>query len=146
MTTTSITTDFQDSCAWHSIGKTILSRLEKLIKSNMVSAEKVLRSFFDLEQSKHFAAWTEEDERTLAILKDLINQNPSEFFKISDIRFITQLLLDYIESLKGPLVSKHTVNSLNEIVREVNGPSNRTDSNLKSKRVVTSEADKDQSK
>lgn len=103
----------------------------------MVSAEKVLRSFYDLEQPKYFAAWTDEEEKALAKLKDSINENSFEFYKISDIRFITQLLLDYLESLKGPLISKETVSSLTAIIKEVKGPSERAETQARAKRVTS---------
>ena len=111
----------------------------------MVSAEKVLRSFYDLQQCKHFAAWTDEEEQSLTRLKDCINQNPSEFYKVSDIRFISQLLLDYLESLHGPLISKQTILSLTTIVKDVNDPSSKADTRVNPKRVLSFHLDSDQS-
>jgi hypothetical protein len=111
----------------------------------MVSVDKVLRSFYDLQKCKYFEAWTEEEEQSLAKLKDCINQNPSEFYKVSDIRFISQLLLDYLESLNGPLISKQTVNSLTAIVKEINGPPKNVETRTKANRVVFLLADQDQS-
>lgn len=88
----------------------ILSHLKTLHVSNVVSKKKVLASFFDLNDSELFEhSWGPNLEARLSAAKESINLEDYLPSKESDVRILSQCLLDFLESLSPPAVSEHTL-------------------------------------
>lgn len=61
-------------------------------------------------------AWTQTDEQSLAEFKTDLNKDERCIFKTTDIRILSQLLLDYLDGLKGPILSQVSIKHIAEIV------------------------------
>lgn len=95
----------------------VLSRFEVLLESRTIPAEKVLRSFYDLDHPRLFSPWTKLDEAQLAATKEYLNQDVTQVSQIADPRTLSQLLLDYLEEvLKAPVLSESTRIQLNLLI------------------------------
>lgn len=87
----------------------IFNRFEVLLESRAISAEKVLRSFYDLDHPRLFSPWTKLDEAQLSATKEYLNLDVTQVSHITDPRTLSQILLDYVEEvLKAPALSELT--------------------------------------
>lgn len=88
----------------------ILSHLKTLHVSNVVSKKKILASFYDLNDSELFDQhWGPNLETRLSAAKEAINKEEYLPSKESDVRILSQCLLDFLESLTTPAVSENTL-------------------------------------
>lgn len=87
----------------------ILSHLEALIESNHISKKKILLSFYALENEAFGTSWDVHCENTLKTAKDDINIGKFQASRFVDSRVLVQILLDFLESLKEPAISRTTV-------------------------------------
>ena len=94
----------------------IIERLERLSHSNTVECDKILQSFYDISSSSHHAEKHLDDEIEAAKL--LIDEHEHFVFKIKDVVVLTQLLLDYLETLASPVISDNTLDQIINYVQK----------------------------
>ena len=91
----------------------VLKHLEALVDSNHFSKKKIFASFYDLDNQSTFGkVWDDLAEIKLKSLKEEINAGSVKVFHEPDTRVVVQLMLDFIESLKEPAISRTTVSHL----------------------------------
>ena len=73
---------------------------------------KILKSFCDIEDAQYFKSCEELSEEKLESLKQQLNRDIFRVLQVDDVRILSQLLLDYLESLKAPLLSLASLNKL----------------------------------
>lgn len=99
------------------IVEVVLKHFEALALSNHISKKKILSSFYDLDNQDTFeGVWDDILEHRLKNLKLQINAGSVKVYQEQDTRVIAQLMLDFIESLKEPAISRTTVSHLTEQV------------------------------
>ena len=95
----------------------VLKHLEGLADSNHISKKKIFSSFYDLDNHTTFeGVWDDLMEVRLKTIKDLINKGSFQVYQESDTRILVQLMLDFLESLKEPAISRTTVSHLSKQV------------------------------
>jgi hypothetical protein len=93
--------------------KLILTQLEMLKLGRIFSTEKILSSFFDLDNREYFEqSWDDVYESRLKITKEQINKFEFKVSSETDTRVLCQILLDFLEHLSEPGVSELTVHHL----------------------------------
>ena len=102
-----------------------------------MSSEKVLRSFYDLRECKHYRAWSDEDEAKIRSLKEDLNGDVGIVSKVDDVRIISQIILDWIDHIKGPIISRHTIDFLQMIIEQIKNKSTTQTTDGKIKKVST---------
>ena len=96
--------------------RSILKQLEMLKLSKLFSTEKILASFYDLDNSEFFeSVWNETSEKRVAYLKSSINEGIFKVSQETDTRVLCQILLDYLENLTEPAISELTISHLSKI-------------------------------
>ncbi len=92
---------------------TILRQLEVLFESRTISASKILASFTEVDNSEYFEQpWGKVDEFAVSELKDMINDNEFRVSRHTDTRQLVQVVLDFLEGISGPPISRNTVEHL----------------------------------
>lgn len=101
----------------------ILSRLELLSKNRSISDDKIMCSFFDLNNSYHFdQIWSNLQENKLQSLKRIVNQNEFKISEATDIRVLSQLLLDFLENFSHTAISSKTIDYLTKTLNSGTAP------------------------
>lgn len=83
--------------------------MEILVSSKNVSKEKIFLSFFDLSNLHFNSPWTKTEEKNLQHAKNMLNSGNFLISSISDVRILSQLVIDFLESLKGENISRATL-------------------------------------
>ena len=65
-----------------------------------------------MESRKYFRQWEDIDEQILESWKEKIDSDYSQVSKITDLRILSQLLLDYLDGLKAPLIAQASIEKL----------------------------------
>lgn len=65
-----------------------------------------------------FKPWDDFEEKSLEIYKEKVSGDCSKVTEISDVRMISQILLDYLDHLKGPIISPDTIEKLEILVEK----------------------------
>lgn len=92
---------------------TILRQLEVLFESRTISASKILASFTEMNSSEYFEQpWGKTDEFAVEQLKGMINDNEFRVSRHTDTRQLVQVVLEFLEGISGPPISKNTVEHL----------------------------------
>ncbi len=92
-----------------------MTRIEKY--RDLLYTEKIFKSFYDVEDPRFFSKWEDIEEQTLEAHKEKINSDYTQVSKIDDIRMLSQILLDYLESLSAPIITLTSLERL-EIVAQ----------------------------
>jgi hypothetical protein len=88
----------------------VLSHLKTLLLSNVVSKRKILSSFYNPDDGQLFGEiWTKSAELRLCEAKEEINKGEYLPSKESDIRILSQGILDFFEELSAPALSENTL-------------------------------------
>jgi hypothetical protein len=94
----------------------ILTQLEMIKLSNNLSTDKILASFYDLENPELFEEkWNHTFEKKVASLKVAINSGEFKVSQETDTRVLCQLLLDFFEELVEPAISELTISNLSRL-------------------------------
>lgn len=80
-----------------------MTRIEKL--KYFMYAEKIFKSFYDVGDPRFFGKWEDIEEQTLEAHKEKINLDYTQISRIEDIRMLSQILVDYLDSLKAPIIN-----------------------------------------
>ena len=75
-----------------------------------------MKSFYNVEDYNSKSQWEDLEEQTFHKYKQDINNDRHHIYKIDDIGVYSQLLLDYLEHLRAPLISQHSIEKLEAIV------------------------------
>lgn len=94
---------------------TILGRFEAFIESKHFSSEKILKSFYNLNDISLGDIWSNKQENQQANIKDKVNNNTFEISQIEDPRFLSQLVLDFFDQLNEPSITEKTIKFLEKI-------------------------------
>lgn len=90
----------------------MICRLQKLASCNLISRDKILKSFYLVQDSDINLVWGDSEEKELEDLKKEINSQENCVFKVNSVYILSQLLLDYLESISQPLISTETIEYL----------------------------------
>lgn len=90
----------------------MIYRLQKLASCNLISRDKILKSFYLVQDSDINLVWGDSEEKELEDLKKEINSQENCVFKVNSVYILSQLLLDYLESISQPLISTETIEYL----------------------------------
>jgi hypothetical protein len=80
-------------------------------------AEKIFKSFYDVEDPRFFGKWEDIEEQALEAHKETINLDYTQVSRIEDVRMLSQILVDYLDSLKAPIINLACLETL-EIVAQ----------------------------
>ena len=95
----------------------ILTQLEMIKLSKVISTEKILASFYDLNNLENFEkAWDDSYEKTILATKKNIDDGEFKVSKETDTRVLCQILLDFLEHLLEPAISEITISQLSRLV------------------------------
>lgn len=90
----------------------MICRLQKLASCNLISRDKILKSFYLVQDSDINLIWGDSEEKELEDLKKEINSQENCVFRVNSVYILSQLLLDYLESISQPLISTETIEYL----------------------------------
>lgn len=97
----------------------ILRQLEVLFETHLLSATKILSSFYNLDDPELFDnPWEEENEVKLQKTKKMINEGDFKISKQRDTRIMCQVVLDFLEDLTQPALSNITVQHLSQLTEQ----------------------------
>lgn len=98
------------------IVRLVLTQLEMIKLSKNISTEKILASFYDLNNTEFFESkWDGSYEKRLTFLKNVIDSGEFKVSQETDPRVLCQLLLDFLEGLMDPAISEITINHLSTL-------------------------------
>lgn len=96
----------------------IFKQLEILFEGHILSVEKILSSFYDLDNASIFESkWNQEQEVKLQKMKEIINNGEFKINKQTEPRILCQTVLDFLESLAEPAISLETVSHLSKLTQ-----------------------------
>lgn len=94
----------------HTLVLSIFTRIEALHNHKKFSTENILKSFTDMDDSVFQKKFDKKLETKLQQLKEKINSDRMRLMSsIDDIRFLAQLLLDFLEGFGKPVLSESTI-------------------------------------
>ena len=91
----------------------VFKHFEGLVQANHTSRRKLLSSFYDLNNIDTFEKeWDGDLERDLTETKNEINVGKFRVDRLTDTRVHAQLVIEFIETLREPAISRTTVSHL----------------------------------
>ena len=100
----------------------LLSHLKTLHISSVVTKKKILSSFYNLDDKQLFdSPWDSTLELRLSLAKECFNKGEYQPSKESDIRILSQCLLDFLEGLASPALSQNTLDQMG-LLKDQNKP------------------------
>ncbi|KAL4467270.1 hypothetical protein ABPG72_010077 [Tetrahymena utriculariae] len=98
----------------------ILNRLEFLLENNKINASQLCHSFYDIDNKDIFGnhQWSNIQEQQISQLKEQINTFQWQFSHFSDVRVLSQVLLDFFDQKNLQVIKNESAIKLNEYFQE----------------------------